>query len=98
MVDQKEREWPRVKREKIGDFLHPRGYQRSERAVAGPLRLGTAPGVGPAGLLQDGSQSDFGMDFVNPKRTDPIGTGRPLTETAGLLSRQIRGRDKPDEK
>lgn len=91
----KQGEWPTVKREKIGDFLTPNGFLRSERPVAGPLRLGTEPRVGPRGLLRDGTASDFEMDRVTPRGFDPMGTSdtrAPAQEGSSLLSRQIRSR------
>ena len=93
---EKQSEWPPVKRERIGDFLTPDGYLRSGRPLAGPLRLGTEPRVGPRGLLRDGTTSDFGMDRVSPRGFYPMGTSdtrAPPQEGSSLLSRQIRGRD-----
>lgn len=91
----KQGEWPIVKRERIGDFLTPDGYLRSERPLAGPLRLGTEPRVGPRGLLRDGTASDFEMDRITPRGFDPMGTSdtrAPPQEGSSLLSRQIRSR------
>jgi hypothetical protein len=93
---EKQSEWPVVKRERVGDFLRPEGFMRSGRPLAGPLRLGTEPRVGPKGLLRDGSTSDFGMDRVSPRGFDPMGTSltrAPAQESSSLLSRQIRGRN-----
>jgi hypothetical protein len=52
--------------------LTPDGYLKSDRALAGPLRLGTAPGVGPKGTRTTGFGTDFGVDRNN-KRFDPMG-------------------------
>ena len=99
MKERKQSEWPIVKRETIGDFATPDGYLRSDRSLAGPLRLGTEPRVGPGGLLRDGNSSDFGMDRVTPRGFDPIGTSRRRggeQEGSTLLSRSIRGRGAPN--
>jgi hypothetical protein len=96
--ERKQSEWPVVKRERVADFLHPDGYLRSDRSVAGPLRLGTEPRVGPKGLVQGSGPSDYEMDRVTPRGFDPMGTSdtrAPAQENATLLSRQIRGRAKP---
>ena len=50
------------------------GYLKSGRPLAGPLRLGTAPGVGPKGTGDNGGNSDFGVDRISPRGFDPIGT------------------------
>jgi hypothetical protein len=94
-------EWPTVKREKTGDFVTPDGYLRSGRNVSGPLRMGTAPGTGPSGLVAGGGASDFEMDRVTPRGFDPIGSHNeraPKQESSPLLSRAIRGRgsEKPN--
>jgi hypothetical protein len=86
--------WPAVKREKIGDFVTPDGYLRSERNLAGPLRMGTARGAGPSGLVAGGGASDFGMDRM-PRRFDPIGSHNdrtPPRPASTLLSRAVRSR------
>lgn len=87
--------WPLVKRERIADFLSPDGYLRSERSLAGPLRMGTEPRVGPKGLVAGGTASDFGMDRISPRGFDPMGTNderAPRQESSPLLSRQVRTR------
>ena len=94
--ERRQGEWPIVKRERTGDFLTASGFRRSDRSVAGPLRLGTEPRVGPRGLLRDGTASDFEMDRVSPRGFDPAGTSdsrAPAQESSTLLSRQIRGRN-----
>lgn len=91
----KQGEWPTVRGNPVGDFQHPDGILRSDRPLAGPLRLGTEPRVGPRGLLPDGTSSDFGMDRVSPRGFDPMGTSdtrAPAQEGSSLVSRQIRGR------
>jgi hypothetical protein len=100
MPERKQSEWPPVKRNPVADFAVPAGYFRTGRPVSGPLRLGTTPGVGPAGLIMDGSSSDFGMDRTTPRGFDPLGshnTRQPPQEGSTLLSRSVRGRDKPGE-
>lgn len=90
--------WP-VKREKIADFVTPDGYLRSERSVAGPLRMGTTPDVGPKGLVAGGTASDFEMDRM-PRRFDPVGSHNdrtPPRPTSTLLSRAVRARPKAKE-
>lgn len=53
--------------------LSPDCLLNSARPLAGPLRLGTAPNVGPNGALRDGFRgSDFGMADLR-WRYDPIG-------------------------
>lgn len=92
--ERRQSEWPIVKRERIGTFATPDGYAVSDRPVAGPLRLGTEPRVGPRGPLR-GSASDFEMDRVSPRGFDPMGTSDargPAQEASYLLSREIRGR------
>ena len=51
----------------------PDALLNSGRSLAGPLRLGTAPGVGPKDASRNGP-SDLGMDRVSPRRFDPMGT------------------------
>lgn len=87
--------WPSVKRERIADFLSPDGYLRSERSLAGPLRMGTEPRVGPKGLVAGGTASDFGMDRISKRGFDPMGTPDErsnVQESSPLLSRAVRSR------
>jgi hypothetical protein len=96
MADRKQSEWPSVKRNPTADYQTANGFLRSGRPLAGPLRLGTEPRVGPRGLLPDGTSSDFGMDRVTPRGFDPAGTSdsrAPAQEGSTLLSRSIRSRD-----
>ena len=91
----KQTEWPIVKREPVADFATRDGYLRSGRPLAGPLRMGTTPGVGPRGMLGDGNASDLGMDRVSPRGFDPMGTSdtrAPAQESSTLLSRAVRNR------
>jgi len=69
-------EWPRIKREKDFAIVKPDTVEYSDRPVVGPLRTGTAPGVGPRGLSAGGESrvSDYGMDRVSTREFDPIGT------------------------
>jgi hypothetical protein len=69
-------EWPPVKREKDAWVLKPDGYEFTARSAVGPLRTGTAPGVGPRGVSGGGESrlTDYGMDRVSPRGFDPAGT------------------------
>ena len=61
--------------------VSPDGVLRSNRSLAGPLRWGTAPGVGPRGNIGDEfRETDFGMDRVDPRDVDPMGW--PIKRTA----------------
>ena len=90
-------EWPTVKGNPVADYLTPDGYLRSSRSLAGPLRMGTEPRVGPKGLVEGGGgASDFGMDRITPRGFDPMGTSdtrAPPQEGSTLLSRSVRNRD-----
>jgi hypothetical protein len=91
-------EWPVVKRQRIADFVTPDGYLRSERNLAGPLRMGTARGTGPTGFAPGGGSSDFGVDRITPKRFDVIGSHNdraPPRPSSTLLSRAVRSRGIP---
>jgi hypothetical protein len=95
----KQGEWPRVKgNPDYGCVLHPNGKQSIDRELVGPLRMGTAPNVGPSGraIIADESRlSDLGMDRISPRRFDPIGTsdGRaPAPEESKLIAQEIRGK------
>jgi hypothetical protein len=73
-------------------FLSPDGKARSDRSLAGPLRLGTEPRVGPRGALRNGS-SDMGVDRVSPRGFDPLGTSdsrAPPQEASTLISKEVR--------
>ena len=89
-------EWPIIKREPVGDFVTPDGYLRSTRPLAGPLRFGTEPRVGPRDRGPGrGQPSDFEMDRISPRGFDPMGTSderAPAQEQSVLLSRSIRSR------
>jgi hypothetical protein len=91
----KQREWPTVKRNPEAFFLTPDCFQRSDRKVAGPLRYGTAPNVGPKsrGFLDDRRSSDFGMDRLEQRPVDSIGLKYPETDPpVSLIANQLRGR------
>ena len=102
MSKENQREWPR-QRPSGPDRTAPTamfetadGFLKSERSLAGPLRMGTAPNVGPRGALRDGS-SDFGMDRVSPRGFDPEGTSdtrAPPQEASTLVSRETRRSNK----
>ena len=73
-------------------FLTPDGKLRSDLSLAGPLRMGTAPKVGPKGAPPPGS-SDFGVDRVSPRGFDPMGshnTREPTQEKSTLISKEVR--------
>jgi hypothetical protein len=92
----KQGEWPRVTGNPDAFVVTPDGYQKVDRSVAGPLRLGTAEGVGPRGravVAEDSERTDFGMDRISPRGYDPMGW--PVwgpQQPSDLVSRQIRGR------
>lgn len=80
-----QREWPRSQAdgsEKRGPnacFQGADGLFKSNRDLAGPLRMGTDPKTGPKGGVIDADNSrmsDMGMDRVSPRDFDPIGTSR----------------------
>jgi hypothetical protein len=76
----------------VACFQTADGTLRSDRSLAGPLRMGTAPGVGPRGALRGGG-SDFGVDRVTPRGFDPMGTSdtrAPPQEASTLISREVR--------
>ena len=78
--------WPTYKdnggfrRDPDGRFLTPDGMLKSGRSLAGPLRTGTEPRVGPRAQgpveAANTAETDFGTDRVSPRRFDPIGTSR----------------------
>jgi len=93
----KQGEWAPVKRNPEAVFQTADGYLRSDRSLAGPLRTGTAPGVGPRGLVagDESRLSDMGMDRVTPRGFDPMGTSltrEPRQQGSTLVSRETRGR------
>jgi hypothetical protein len=87
---------PKMDDQPVAEFQNADGWQRSNRSVAGPLRLGTMPGVGPrGGAVIGGGGSDMGMDRITPRGFDPVGTSlrrEPNQEGSTLVSREIRGR------
>lgn len=86
--------WMRARSNPVAVYVTPTTDQRSDRALAGPLRMGTSRGVGPRGLLApDSFGSDLGVDRVSPRRFDPMGTSlqrAPLPENSTLISREVR--------
>ena len=76
--------------------VSPDALLRSDRALAGPLRLGTEPRVGPRGIVGDGAiNTDFGVDRISPRGFDPMGTSDtrlPPQEASELISRGRRSR------
>lgn len=99
MTQENQRGWPYARRSDGTERRSPTGFyqspdvvERSDRSLAGPLRLGTAPRVGPRGAIRNGS-SDFGMDRVSPRGFDPMGTSlerEPRQEASELVSREVR--------
>jgi hypothetical protein len=72
------------------------GVLNSSRSLVGPLRRGTAPGVGPRGRADGGGGSDLGTDRVSPIGFDPMGTSlerEPRQEPSRLISGEVRRRD-----
>lgn len=91
----KQGEWPNVKGNPTADYLTPDGFLRSSRSLAGPLRMGTEPRVGPRDAPASVGTSDFGLDRVSPRGFDPIGTSdtrAPAQEGSSRLSRDVRNR------
>ena len=81
------------RRSPTGFFQSPDVIERSNRSLAGPLRMGTARGVGPRGGGRGGNNSDFGMDRISPRGFDPMGTSdtrAPPQEASELVSRETR--------
>lgn len=82
----------------VGRFQTADGLLKSGRSLAGPLRTGTSPDVGPRaqGVNAVGRDfaSDFGMDRVSPREFDPMGTSlqryRPAGLPADLVTSQVR--------
>jgi len=78
--------------------VSPDGLLVSSRSLAGPLRLGTEPRVGPRGNANDGGaylDSDLGVDRISPRGFDPMGTSdtrAPPQEASELISRAGRRR------
>jgi hypothetical protein len=99
MTQENQRGWPYARRSDGTERRSPTGFyqapdvlERSNRALAGPLRLGTAPGVGPRGGPIPGG-SDLGMDRITPRGFDPMGTSltrEPRQEGSELVSREVR--------
>lgn len=91
----KQSEWPPVRGNPTADYLKNGWFLRSSRSVAGPLRMGTTPGVGPRDTPTDAGTSDMGLDRM-PRRFDPMGTHNtrePPPEPSSRLSRDVRNRD-----
>lgn len=93
----KQGEWPTVRGNPTGYFQHPDVILKSTRSLAGPLRMGTEPRVGPRGFVDGGSSaSDYGMDRVSKRGFDPIGTSDSrdnAQEPSSLLSRESRAKN-----
>ena len=97
----KQGEWPR-EREPVAVFAVPDGYHRSDRDVAGPLRMGTTPEAGPKGPAVKADRdfsTDYGMDRIDGTagRDINIGTSKPPPPyKSELIARDVRGRSRDD--
>jgi hypothetical protein len=98
MTYDNQKAWPRVNRDgsernsPTGFFQGPTALLKSGRSLAGPLRMGTEPRVGPSGPVPNGS-SDLGMDRISPRGFDPMGTALSRygqQESSSLISQQVR--------
>lgn len=73
----------------------PDGLLRSGRSLAGPLRNGTGPDVGPAargfGAVVNRAATDFGRDSVSPRSFDPMGTSDTRAPAFPASERVRRG-------
>lgn len=102
--------WPRARErgDYPGDptarFLTPDGCQSSAYSLAGPLRTGTSPDVGPRarGPVAPGRtyESDFGTDRGSPHRFDPMGTSLDRYAPKGIRTTfttdQVRRARRPE--
>lgn len=92
--------WPPKQDDQPDAFFRAPGiWERFDRQLAGPLRYGTQPGVGPRGgavALDRSEITDMGMDRVTPREFDPMGTSLKRYSPEGigseLVSRTIRGK------
>jgi hypothetical protein len=89
---QKQSEWPRVKRNPTACYQTSDGLYRSDREVAGPLRMGTHPTVGPRGRGVSGAgRSDYGMDRAELPPVDRVGVKYPEVDPpVRFISEEIR--------
>lgn len=83
----------------IANYRAPGVWERSDRSVAGPLRMGTTPGVGPRGPAVEApysNRTDFGTDRISPRDFDPMGTCRNRFGDipSDLIAEQVRGRQR----
>jgi len=73
--------WPPTRYERECAYQGPDGIFRSDRPLVGPLRLGTAAGVGPRGRgSRNMGSSDFGVDRMELPPVDSIGVKYPETD------------------
>ena len=88
---------PKVDDQPVARFQTADGWLKSDRSLAGPLRTGTAPGVGPRGVSAGGESrlSDMGTDRISPRDFDVLGTCRNRFGdiSSDLITRQVRGRN-----
>jgi hypothetical protein len=102
MTKETQKPWPPLResgtqrRAPTAFFATPDNYLKSERSLAGPLRMGTEPSVGPRGALRDGN-SDFGVDRIKNVK-DAIGQKYPETDSPPpLISRELRNSNRRRE-
>ena len=91
MARRKQGPWPRTASSPPACLATPDGYLWSDRRLAGPLRKGTAPGVGPRGSA-GGGESDFGMDRLEQRPVDSMGQKYPETDNPTTLISSRKGR------
>lgn len=72
--------------------VSPDANLRSNRALVGPLRLGTSYGVGPSGAPNATTiDSDLGVDRVSPRgNVDYMGQGQKRWEEPSVLIARYR--------
>lgn len=90
-------EWPTVRGNPRAFYQTRDGVLRSDRELAGVLRTGTEPRVGPrAGGPVAGDEArrtDFGMDRISPRGFDPMGTSlerEPRQAPSDLVTTELR--------
>jgi hypothetical protein len=102
MTYDNQRAWPRTRRSGTARsdpracFQAPGILEISDRSVAGPLRLGTEPRVGPRGIRGGGiGGSDMGMDRMELPPVDRIGVKYPeVDRPVRPISRLVRSYNK----
>lgn len=92
--DRTNNEWPRTASSPPAFTLTPDCYLKSTRNLVGPLRLGTAPGVGPRDAPSEAfRRSDFRMDRKELPPVDSMGQKYPEVDPpVRMISDEIRKR------